>query len=112
MGLVGIRGTNVDRGDGPAEYSSRQQEWPRDRPRNMGRMREKGGTWVGIVICPLTGNGNRVPPNDQVRKQWKISIEYRGTLKAREKRGQAFWRKKDVRQDGEQGGEGREEMLV
>lgn len=54
VGLVRIRGTNVDRGDGPLEYSSRQQERPRDWLRSMGRMRERGGTWVGIVICLLT----------------------------------------------------------
>jgi hypothetical protein len=59
MGLVGIRGTK--RGEsGPPEYSSRQQEGTRDRPRSMSRMRERGGTWVEIVICLLTGNGNRV----------------------------------------------------
>lgn len=51
VGLVRIRRTNVDREDGPQEYSSRQQEGPRDRIRSMGRMRERGGTWVGIVIC-------------------------------------------------------------
>lgn len=72
IGLVGIRGTNVGRGDGPPEYSSRQQEGPGDRLRSMGRMRERGGTWVGIVICLLAGNGNRAPPNDHVKDQVKI----------------------------------------
>lgn len=54
VGLVRIRGTNMDRGDGPLEYSSRQQESPRDWLRSMGRMRERGGTWVRIVSYLLT----------------------------------------------------------